>query len=111
MVTLEVFIPPVLSWSGMHLRSRAPHHAATCSLATFQMDSRGRAGRATGMVEGRVESALLPWDVAIVGGGPAGISTALHLQAAAPGARVAVLEKQRYPRDKICAGGIGARAF
>src|SRR5204862_5111128 len=65
-----------------------------------------------GMVEGRVESAPAPaWDVAIVGGGPAGISTALHLQAAAPAARVVVLEKQRYPRDKICAGGIGARAF
>jgi flavin-dependent dehydrogenase len=63
------------------------------------------------MVEGRVESAPPPWDVAIVGGGPAGISTALHLQAAAPGARITVLEKQRYPREKICAGGIGARAF
>ncbi|HEU0031499.1 MAG TPA: NAD(P)/FAD-dependent oxidoreductase [Kofleriaceae bacterium] len=50
-------------------------------------------------------------DLAIVGGGPAGISTALHVQAAAPDARIAVLEKARYPRDKICAGGIGARAF
>ncbi len=50
-------------------------------------------------------------DVAIVGGGPAGISTALHLQAAAPGTRMIVLEKARYPREKICAGGIGARAF
>jgi len=67
------------------------------------------------MVEGRVGSVAAPawpeWDVAIVGGGPAGISTALHLQAAAPGARVVVLEKARYPREKICAGGIGARAF
>jgi len=51
------------------------------------------------------------YDVVIVGGGPAGISTALHLQAAAPHLRVVVLEKERYPRDKICAGGIGARAF
>jgi flavin-dependent dehydrogenase len=64
------------------------------------------------MVEGRVGSAAAPeWDVAIVGGGPAGISTALHLQAAAPGTRLVVLEKARYPREKICAGGIGARAF
>jgi flavin-dependent dehydrogenase len=51
------------------------------------------------------------YDVAIVGGGPAGISTALHLQAAAPHAKVVVLEKERYPREKICAGGIGGRAF
>lgn len=51
------------------------------------------------------------WDVVIVGGGPSGVSTALHLQAAAPGARILVLEKERYPREKICAGGIGARAF
>ncbi len=50
-------------------------------------------------------------DVVIVGGGPAGISTALHLQAAAPALRIVVLEKERYPREKICAGGIGARAF
>jgi flavin-dependent dehydrogenase len=64
------------------------------------------------MVESRVGSTAAPaWDVAIVGGGPSGISTALHLQAAAPGARIVVLEKQRYPREKICAGGIGARAF
>jgi flavin-dependent dehydrogenase len=63
------------------------------------------------MVEGRVTSARPAWDVVIVGGGPSGISTALHLQAAAPAARIAVLEKERYPRDKICAGGIGARAF
>jgi menaquinone-9 beta-reductase len=51
------------------------------------------------------------FDVVIVGGGPAGISTALHLQAAAAHLSVLVLEKERYPRDKICAGAIGARAF
>src|SRR3954464_9546992 len=64
------------------------------------------------MVEGRVGSVVAPeWDVAIVGGGPAGISTALHLHAAAPRARIVVLEKARYPREKICAGGVGGRAF
>jgi flavin-dependent dehydrogenase len=52
-------------------------------------------------------------DVAIVGGGPAGISTALHLQATSPwiASRTVVLEKQRYPREKICAGAVGARAL
>ena len=51
------------------------------------------------------------YDVAIVGGGPAGLSTALHLLAAAPRLRVVVLERATYPRDKICAGAIAGRAF
>jgi flavin-dependent dehydrogenase len=51
-------------------------------------------------------------DVLIVGGGPAGLSTALFLGHADPAriGRVIVLEKETYPRDKFCAGGIGARA-
>jgi flavin-dependent dehydrogenase len=51
-------------------------------------------------------------DLIIVGGGPAGISTALHLQRHAPAlaARTLVLEKERYPRDKYCAGAIASRA-
>ncbi len=50
-------------------------------------------------------------DVIIVGGGPAGSTTALALVAAAPelASRVVVLEKSRYPREKPCAGALGAR--
>jgi len=46
-----------------------------------------------------------------VGGGPAGIATALFLSAAAPDLtdRIVVLEKERYPREKPCAGALGAR--
>jgi flavin-dependent dehydrogenase len=50
-------------------------------------------------------------DVVIVGGGPAGSTTALALASAAAGlaARIVVLEKARYPREKPCAGALGAR--
>lgn len=51
-------------------------------------------------------------EVIIVGGGPAGVSTALFLAHAAPQLtdRIVVLEKEHYPREKYCAGGVGARA-
>jgi flavin-dependent dehydrogenase len=51
-------------------------------------------------------------EIAIVGGGPAGIATALFLVHADPRSaeRIVVLEKERYPRDKFCGGAIGARA-
>jgi flavin-dependent dehydrogenase len=50
--------------------------------------------------------------IVVVGGGPSGLSTALFLAHARPEwtDRIVVLEKERYPRDKFCAGGVGARA-
>ncbi len=54
-----------------------------------------------------------PYEIAIVGGGPAGVSTALHLLELAPALarRCILLERAYYPRDKPCAGAIGARAL
>jgi menaquinone-9 beta-reductase len=47
-------------------------------------------------------------DILILGGGPSGLSTALHLARDFPHLRprILVLEKARYPRHKLCAGGL-----
>jgi geranylgeranyl reductase family protein len=44
------------------------------------------------------------WDVAVIGGGPAGLSAARA--AAAGGARTIVLERAEHPRYKTCGGGL-----
>jgi geranylgeranyl reductase family protein len=44
------------------------------------------------------------WDVAIIGGGPAGLAAALA--AASGGARTIVLERAEHPRYKTCGGGL-----
>ena len=43
---------------------------------------------------------MTPWDAVVVGAGPAGAATALHLARA--GARVILLDRARFPRDKPC---------
>ncbi len=54
--------------------------------------------------QGRVR----PFDVAVVGAGPAGSTTARLL--AERGARVVLLERARLPRDKLCGGGLTGKA-
>jgi len=52
-------------------------------------------------------------DVVIVGGGPAGLTTAAAMvrSDARLRGRVIVVEKARYPREKICAGAVGDRGW
>ncbi len=46
--------------------------------------------------------------ILIIGGGPGGLSTALHLARDFPllSPRILILEKEHYPRSKLCAGGL-----
>jgi geranylgeranyl reductase family protein len=49
------------------------------------------------------------FDVAVVGAGPSGSTAAYHLARA--GARVVILDRAEFPREKPCGGGVTARAF
>ena len=48
------------------------------------------------------------WDVAVVGAGPVGSACAWYL--AGRGLSVLLLDKQRFPRDKLCGDAITTRA-
>jgi geranylgeranyl reductase family protein len=48
-------------------------------------------------------------DVLVVGAGPAGSATATHL--VRDGARVLLVDRARFPRDKPCGGGLTGRAL
>jgi geranylgeranyl reductase family protein len=49
------------------------------------------------------------YDVIIVGAGPAGVSTALY--AKRRGVSVLLVDKRRFPRDKICGDGISTKSM
>jgi geranylgeranyl reductase family protein len=49
------------------------------------------------------------FDVLVVGAGPAGSATAIHLARA--GASVLLADRARFPRDKPCGGGLTGRAL
>ncbi|HEX7187372.1 MAG TPA: NAD(P)/FAD-dependent oxidoreductase [Actinomycetes bacterium] len=50
------------------------------------------------------------WDIAVVGAGPAGAAAALGALAARPSARVLLLDRAGFPRDKSCGDGVAPHA-
>jgi len=54
-------------------------------------------------------AALQLWDAVVIGAGPAGAMAALRL--ARQGARVLLVEKQRFPRPKVCGCCLNAAAL
>src|SRR5579859_3979029 len=50
-----------------------------------------------------------PYDAIVVGAGPAGAHLAYTLARA--GRRVALLDKRRFPREKVCGGGISRKSI
>ena len=60
----------------------------------------------------QVDRHLEDVDIIIVGGGPSGTSTALHLERLNPklAQRALILEKHKHPREKICGGALTLNA-
>ncbi|QBI18205.1 NAD(P)/FAD-dependent oxidoreductase [Egibacter rhizosphaerae] len=52
-----------------------------------------------------------PWDVVVVGAGPAGSAAALAARRARPEASVLLLDRAEFPRDKSCGDGIAPHAM
>jgi geranylgeranyl reductase family protein len=51
------------------------------------------------------------YDVAVIGAGPAGAAAALSALRTSPSARVLLLDKAAFPRDKACGDGIAPHAL
>lgn len=52
-------------------------------------------------------SAVRAVDLAVVGAGPAGAAAALGALSADPSATVVLLDRDEFPRDKVCGDGVG----
>ncbi|MGQ7296229.1 NAD(P)/FAD-dependent oxidoreductase [Quadrisphaera sp. KR29] len=51
------------------------------------------------------------WDLVVVGAGPAGSAAALGALHQRPGARVLLLDRADFPRDKVCGDGVAPHAL
>lgn len=51
------------------------------------------------------------WDLVVVGAGPAGATAALAARRADPEARVLMIDRATFPRDKVCGDGVAPQTF
>ncbi len=51
------------------------------------------------------------WDVVVVGAGPAGAVAAIAALQERPQARVLLLDREDFPRDKVCGDGVASHTF
>ena len=54
---------------------------------------------------------MTAWDIAVVGGGPAGAATAIGALRADPSLKVAVFDRVDFPRAKSCGDGIAPQVI
>lgn len=52
-----------------------------------------------------------PYDCVVIGAGPGGCSAAYHFQRTYPTGKVLWLDKEQFPREKICGDGWGGRTI
>src|SRR4029450_2555079 len=99
---------PALPWTcgGLHFPAEALAQRFTSALVRPRSwAGRGPDGREPMQASGRSDGSF---DAVVVGGGPGGSAAAYHL--ATGGARVLLVEKAAYPRDKVCGDGVTLRA-
>src|SRR5205809_2743183 len=82
-----------MSWCSSPSRGPTPHSSLLGWLLLFKTPTM---------------AAVEQFDAIVVGAGPAGSTAALRL--AGGGARVLLLDRERFPRDKPCGGGLTYRA-
>ncbi len=71
----------------------------------------GDGGQDWGQAAAVTEQPDVLWDLAVVGAGPAGSAAALAALRARPGARVLLLDRHDFPRDKSCGDGLAPHAL
>ena len=96
----------------LHLRYRVtlPSRRESLILIYYHRGRRRTSGNFARevMIRIHVESSPLS-DVAVVGAGPAGAATAFYLATA--GYKVLLIDRQRFPRDKVCGDFVGPAAL